>query len=58
MTGLEYLQNGKACGVLPVSSGEYIPTVVQGVINHETVSECRAPNAPTEELLWNKSQKM
>ena len=39
------LQNGKAGGVLLVSSGEYRPTVVRGGTNHELATGCWAPKA-------------
>ena len=67
-----HLRNGKACGVLPVSSGEYLPTVVRGGTNHKPAtvfgaqgSSMREGNEgypvwsePTEFLLWHKSQKI
>ena len=66
------ISNGKACGVLPVSNGEYLPTVVRGGTNHKPAMELDAQGLSmregnegypvwselTEGLLWNKSQKI
>lgn len=44
-TVLEHFQNGKACGVLPITGGEYQLTVVRGGKDHESVTDCLAPMA-------------
>lgn len=63
------LGNSKACGVLLVSCGEYVPTMVRGNTNYELVTGYWAQNStrlmhevnegypvrsePTEGLLWH-----
>ena len=67
MTGSEHLRNGKACGVLPVSSVKYPLTVDRGGTNHEPAQGDRCllmyksskdytvRSKPTERQLWHKS---